>query len=274
MPKIDLKTPQEIAIAAEGGEILGRIISEILKRIRPGLNTLEINDWIEEEVIKAGAEPSFKLVPRYHWASCVGTNNEVVHSIPRKDRIIREGDLLKIDAGVLWKGFHTDASWTVIVQTANSKQPARHASQGEAGRQTANSGFLEAGKEALKRAVEAARPGNRVGHISLAIEKTIQKAGYRPVKVLTGHGIGRRLHEEPLIPCILKGSLETTELLLPGMLLAIEVIYNQGKAEVVMEDDGWTISTKDGKMSGLFEETIAVGENGPLTLTRVGGFLC
>lgn len=257
MPKIDLKTPQEIAIAAEGGEILGRIIVSVLKRIRPRLNTLEINDWIEEEVIKAGAEPSFKLVPRYHWASCVGTNNEVVHSIPRKDRIIREGDLLKIDAGVFWKGFHTDASWTVIVQTANRKQ------------QKAKIRFLEAGKEALKRAIEAARPGNRIGNISLVIQQTIEKAGYRPVKVLTGHGIGHRLHEEPLIPCIFKGSLEKTETLLPGMLLAIEVIYNQGKAEVVMEDDGWTISTKDGKLSGLFEETIAVGENGPLTLTRV-----
>ena len=257
MPKIILKSPEEIAIAAEGGEILGRIISEVLKRVRPGLNTLEINDWIEEKVIKSGAEPSFKLVPRYHWASCVGTNDEVVHSIPRKDRIIREGDLLKIDAGVFWKGFHTDASWTVIVQTANSKQ------------QIAKSRFLDAGKEALEKAIEAARPGNRIGNISLVIQQTIEKAGYRPVKVLTGHGIGRRLHEEPLIPCILKGSLETTELLLPGMLLAIEVIYNQGKAEVVMEDDGWTISTKDGKMSGLFEETIAVGENGPLTLTRV-----
>lgn len=259
MPKIILKSPEEIAIAAEGGEILGRIISEVLKRIRPGLNTLEINDWIEEKIIRNEAKPSFKLVPRYHWASCVGINDEVVHSIPRKDRIIREGDLLKIDAGVFWKGFHTDASWTVLVGKSKIIPPS-------AGQK---SKFLEAGKEALKRAIKEAKPGNRVGHISLAIEKTIQKAGYRPVKVLTGHGIGRRLHEEPLIPCILKGSLETTELLLPGMLLAIEVIYNQGKAEVVMEDDGWTISTKDGKMSGLFEETIAVGENGPLTLTRV-----
>jgi len=94
------------------------------------------------------------------------------------------------------------------------------------------------------------------------------------VEVLTGHGIGRKLHEEPFIPGVLKGDIGKTELIRPGMLLAIEVIYNQGKPEVVMEDDGWTISTKDGKMSGLFEETVAVGENGPLTLTRVGDFLC
>ncbi len=257
MPKINLKTPSEIAIAAEGGEILGRIISEVLKRIRPGLKTLEINDWIEEKIIRNKAKPSFKLVPGYHWAACVGVNNEVVHSIPRKDRIIREGDLLKIDAGVLWKGFHTDASWTT--QVGNSIPPTAGP----------NFKFLEAGKEALEKAIEAARPGNRIGNISLVIQQTIEKAGFTPVKVLTGHGIGRRLHEEPLIPCVLKGSLEKTELLLPGMLLAIEVIYNQGKAEVVMEDDGWTISTKDGRMSGLFEETIAVGESGPLTLTRV-----
>ncbi len=255
MPKVNLKTPEEIALAAEGGEILGRIIVSVLKRIRPGLNTLEINDWIEEKIIQNKAKPSFKFVPGYHWAACIGVNNEVVHSIPRKDRIIKEGDLLKIDAGVLWKGFHTDASWTVLVGNSKIKNQ--------------KSKFLEVGKEALKRAIEAARPGNRIGNISLVIQQTIEKAGYRPVKVLTGHGIGHRLHEEPLIPCVLKGSLEKTETLLPGMLLAIEVIYNQGKAEVVMEDDGWTISTKDGKMSGLFEETIAVGENGPLTLTRV-----
>ena len=261
MAKINLKTPQEIAIAAESGEILGRIMVEVFKKIKPGLNTLEINDWIEEKIIKNKAKPSFKNVPGYHWATCTGVNDEVVHSIPRKDRIIREGDLLKIDAGVYWKGFHSDASWTTIV-VGNRKLDIR------------NLKFLEAGKEALKKAIEAAKPGNRIGHISLAIQQTIQKAGYSPVKELTGHGIGRKLHEEPFIPGILRGNIEKTELIRPGMLLAVEVIYNQGKAEVVMENDGWTISTKDGKMSGLFEETIAVDENGPLTLTRVGDFLC
>ncbi len=193
MPKVNLKTPEEIALAAEGGEILGRIIVSVLKRIRPGLNTLEINDWIEEKIIQNKAKPSFKFVPGYHWAACIGVNNEVVHSIPRKDRIIKEGDLLKIDAGVLWKGFHTDASWTVLVGNSKIKNQ--------------KSKFLEVGKEALKRAIEAARPGNRIGNISLVIQQTIEKAGYRPVKVLTGHGIGHRLHEEPLIPCVLKGSL-------------------------------------------------------------------
>jgi len=260
MAKINLKTPQEIAIAAESGEILGRIMGEVFKKIKPRLNTLEINDWIEEKIIRNKAKPSFKLVPGYHWAACVGVNNEVVHSIPRKDKIIKEGDLLKIDAGVYWRGFHSDASWTTIV--GNQKLDIR------------NLKFLEAGKEALKKAIEAAKPGNRVGHISQAIQQTIQKAGYSPVEVLTGHGIGRKLHEEPFIPGVLKGDIGKTELIRPGMLLAIEVIYNQGKPEVVMEDDGWTISTKDGKMSGLFEETVAVGENGPLTLTRAGDFLC
>jgi methionyl aminopeptidase len=260
MVKINLKTSQEVALAAESGKILGRIMGEVFKKIKPGLNTLEINDWIEEKIIRSKAKASFKLVPGYHWAACIGVNDEVVHSIPRKDKIIKKGDLLKIDAGVYWKGFHSDASWTVLV--------------GDSKFDIENSKFLEAGKMALKKAIQQARPGNRIGHISQAIQQTIEKAGYSPVKVLTGHGIGRKLHEEPFIPGVLKGKIEKTEPILPGMLLAVEVIYNQGKAEVIMENDGWTISTKDGKMSGLFEETIAVGENGPLTLTRVGDFLC
>lgn len=270
MPKISLKSPQEIAIIAEGGEKLTKIMRRTLGKVKPGLSTFEIDKWIEKDILDCGAKPSFKKVPGYHWASCVGLNQEVVHSIPKKEKIISEGDLLKIDAGLLWRGFHSDASWTTIV-TANGPARLRLRANSLAGGQqpTVNTRFLEAGEKALKRAIEAVKPGNRIGHISLAIQQEIEKAGFTPVRVLTGHGIGRELHEEPLVPCMLKASLAKTELLLPGMVLAIEVIYNQGTAGVIMEDDGWTISTKDGKMSGLFEETIAVCENGPLTLTRV-----
>lgn len=257
MPESKIKSPAEVADMAEGGAKLAEIIRKVLDKVELGVSTFEIDSWIEGWIIGAGGLPSFKRVPRYHWASCIGLNDEVVHSIPRRDRIVKEGDLLKIDTGVYWKGLHTDASWTTIVPTANSNQ------------QSAMSGFLEAGKEALKRAIEAAKPGNRIGHISLAIQKTVEKFGFTPVRVLTGHGIGRSLHEEPMIPCFLNGRVEKTEELLPGMTLAIEVIYNQGGADVVMEEDNWTISTRDGRMSGLFEETIAVGENGPLVLTDI-----
>ncbi len=258
MPKISLKSPQEIKIMAEGGERLGEILAEVLEKVKPGLSTLEIDGWIEDRIVSFGGRPSFKLVPRYHWASCVGINEEVVHSIPRKNKIVKEKDLLKIDLGMLWQGFNTDLSWTIEVGGSQSEREKAR--------------FLAAGKRALAKAIEAAKPGNRVGHISQAIQEVIQGSGYQPVEILTGHGIGRKLHEEPMIPGILKTSLFDTPKLVPGMSLAIEVIYAQGSGEVVLEEDGWTISTKDGKMSGLFEKTIAVTGRGPLILTPVPVF--
>ena len=261
MPKITLKTDQEIKIMADGGKKLGEILDEVLAKVGPGLNTLAIDSWIEDGIVKAGGKPAFKLVPHYHWASCVGINEEVVHSIPKKNKIIKEGDLLKVDLGMLWQGLNTDLSWTIPV--------------GEITVYKEQSKFLKAGEKALSEAIKAAQPGNRVGQISRAIQTVIEGAGFQPVEVLTGHGIGRKLHEEPLIPGVVRGPISKTPLLKPGMTLAIEVIYGQGSGEVVLETDGWTISTKDGKISGLFEKTIAVTKSGPLVLTPVrGSFVC
>ena len=257
MPKISLKTPQEIAVMAEGGKKLAEILEEVLEKVEPGLSTGEIDSWIEDGIISVGGEPSFKTVPHYHWSSCVGLNEEVVHSIPKKDKILKEGDLLKIDLGMLWQGFHSDLSWTIECQKT------------EDGRQKTE--FLEVGKRALEEAIKVAVPGNRVGHISQKIQEVIEGAGYQPVKILTGHGIGRQLHEEPLIPGILQEELVKTPKLVPGMTLAIEVIYDSGSGEVVLENDGWTVSTRDGKIAGLFEKTIAITGSGPLILTPLGG---
>jgi methionyl aminopeptidase len=254
--RISLKSPAEIQVMAKGGAILGQILAEVLEKIEPGLSTLEIDTWIDERITNAGGIAAFKLVPRYHWASCVGLNDEVVHSIPKKEKLIKEGDLLKIDLGMLWQGLNTDLSWTMPVgRMVADKEQSR---------------FLEAGEKALGEAIKAAQPGNRIGHLSQAIQSVIEGAGFQPVEVLTGHGIGRKLHEEPLIPGVLKVPLEETALLKPGMTLAIEVIYSQGSGEVVLANDGWTISTKDAKIAGLFEKTIAVTESGPLVLTRFG----
>lgn len=249
MPKISLKTPEEIKIMAEGGKRLGQILDTVLEKVEPGLSTLEIDTRIDKLIAQGGGTPSFKLVPHYHWASCIGLNEEVVHSIPQSDNIIKRGDLLKIDLGMFFKGFHTDLSWTVEVQSAKKLK------------------FLRAGEKALAKAITMAIPGNRIGHISQAIETVIGEAGYFPVEVLTGHGIGRQLHEEPLIPGVFRKKMEDTPLLVPGMCLAIEVIYSADTGEVVLEEDNWTISTKDGKIAGLFEKTIAVTKNKPLILT-------
>lgn len=256
MAKISIKTPQEIAIMAEGGGALAQILTEVLSKIEPGVSTGEIDAWIDKGIADFGGKAAFKEVPNYHWASCVGLNDEVVHSIPRKDRRLKNGDLLKIDLGMLWQGFNTDLSWTVIV--GGEKEEAKEK-------------FLAAGKKALSEAIKVARAGNRVGDISETIQTTIENAGYFPVRVLTGHGIGRQLHEDPLIPGILTGKKEKTPQLLPGMTLAIEVIYSLGTGEVVLASDGWTILTKDGKISGLFEKTIAITENEPLVLTPLSG---
>lgn len=268
MPDGYIKTSEEIKIMAEGGKLLGRILKDALRKAEPGLSTLEIDGWIDKGIASAGGAPSFKLVPRYLWASCTGLNDEIVHSIPKKDRIIKEGDLLKIDLGMLWKGFHTDLAWTVVVGNKAKKQPAST----QRGEQSNKERFLEAGQKALEEAKKVAKAGNRVGHISQKIQEIIETAGYHPVEVLTGHGIGRRLHEDPLIPGVLKGSLEKTPILREGMTIAIEIIYNQGRGEAVLGNDGWTVSSKDGKISGLFENTIAVTDREPLILA--GGFLC
>lgn len=238
---------------AEGGKILGKVVDRTFEKVEPGISTLEINRQIEEAISNFGAKPSFKMVPGYSFASCVGLNSEVVHSIPRKDKVIKEGDLLKIDTGVFWKGFHTDLSWSVRL--------------GKRKGQFVKDEFLSVGEKALQKAVETAKIGNFVGSISAKIEGVVERSGCHPVKVLTGHGIGRALHEEPFIPCFLKGRVEDTPNLLPGMTLAIEVIYAQGSPEVVLESDDWTISTRDGKISGLFELTVAVTVNEPLILT-------
>lgn len=262
MPKISIKSPEEISIMAEGGKILGTILTEVLDKIETGLSTFEIDCWIDNKIVQAGGEPSFKLVPRYHWASCIGLNDEVVHGIPSKDKILKEEDLLKIDLGMLWKGFHTDLSWTILVESKEIKPSIQNDEKVR---------FIASGEKALVEAIKVAKEGNRIGHISQKIQEIIESQGYHPVEILTGHGIGRKLHEEPLIPGVLCQALELTPKLVPGMALAIEVIYNQGNPEVVLENDGWTVSTKDGKMAGLFEKTIAITGSEPLVLTPIKG---
>lgn len=230
----------------EGGRRLKRVFDEVLPQIRAGVSKKEIDQKVEELILKFGGEPSFKMVPGYHWASCITVNEEVVHGIPN-EYLFKEGDMVSLDAGMYYKGFHTDRAETIKIQDTK---------------------FLEVGKFALKLAIGAARPGNRVGHISLVIQKTVEKAGFNVVRSLTGHGVGKKLHEEPQIPCFLKNKLEKTPLLKEGMTLAIEVIYCTGSPNLALSPDHWTLVTKDGKIAGLFEETIAVTGNGPLVLTR------
>lgn len=255
---IELKTGKEIERMMLGGRILAKVLLEVLSHVKPGVSELELNKLTEELILKNGAEPGFKKVKGYHHAICVSTNDVVVHGVPTNYRF-KEGDVVGFDCGVYYKGFYTDMARTLRVRSQNLKGKSQ---------KDKIDVFLETGKRALEEAIKAARVGNRIGHISKTIQEIIEGAGYSVVRSLVGHGVGRRLHEEPEVPGFLNLKIEETPLLKEGLTIAIEIIYNMGKSEVVHgEDDNWTIKTRDGSVSSTFEKTIAITKKGPLTLT-------
>ncbi|MCL5113668.1 MAG: type I methionyl aminopeptidase [Patescibacteria group bacterium] len=258
---IDIKTPEEIKTMREGGRILSLVLFKLLQNIKPGVSELEIDRLAEELILKNGAKPGFKKVKGYKNSICVSTNGVVVHGVPTSYKF-REGDIVGIDCGVFYKGFHTDMAETILVG-AEVAPPLR----GSPRRETAK--FLETGKRALNEAIKMAKVGNRVGHISKTIQSIVEGEGYSVVRSLVGHGVGKKLHEEPEVPGFLVGPIEKTPKLRPGMTIAIEAIYNMGKSDVAYANkDGWTIKTADGSVSGLFERTIVIAKEGPVILTN------
>jgi methionyl aminopeptidase len=254
MDKLSIKTEEEIRMMAEGGKKIAEIRDQISELVKPGITTGELDRKADELIEKAGGQASFKMVPGYRWATCINLNDVVVHGIPG-DQVIKRGDKVGIDVGMFYKGFHTDTATTVKVKSKSEKDIEIE-------------NFLETGRKALNKAIEQAKPGKRVMDISRAIQETVEEAGYSVVTALTGHGVGRNLHEEPPIPCFVLGNYEHSPQLVIGTVLAIEVMYNAGKSEVAYKnDDGWTIVTADGKISGLFEHTVAVTKSGPVILT-------
>lgn len=242
-------SPQLQAMRA-GGKKLSRIRDELLVAIKPGISLSQLDILAETLITQTGGQPAFKQVPGYHWTTCINVNAGVVHGIP-DSYILRQGDIVSLDIGLYYQGFYTDTSVSIGVGQI-SPEAVR---------------FLQAGRVALKTAINTAKPGYHVGHISQALETSLRKYGYQPITTLTGHGIGRQLHQFPPIPGFLTGDITTTPKLEPGMTLAIEAIYTQGNPEVITEADGWTITTRDGKLAGLFEETVAVTPSHPLVLT-------
>lgn len=252
MSKIKIKKPHEVAIMAEGGKKLAQVKARLKEKIKVGANAQQIDDLAEKLILESGGKPSFKMVPKYYWTTCVNVNEGIVHGIPKKQIVFKKGDVVSVDLGVFYKGFHTDTSFTVGLQVD---------------RKTAK--FLETGKQALKEAIGETEVGNRVYDISKAIEQRIKKGGYSPVRALVGHGVGRQLHEEPQVPCFTYGKSSESPKLEEGMVIAIEVMYAKGGGDVSLEDDGWTISASDGTITALFEETIAVTKSGPKVLTEL-----
>jgi methionyl aminopeptidase len=250
---INIKTEKEIEIMKTGGKILSDVMWELVKNVKPGVSELEIDALAEKLIREKGGEPGFKRVDGYQYSVCMSTNDVVVHGIPTDYRF-KEGDIVGIDCGVYYQGFHTDMSET-----------------GRVGKEIKNDSideFLFVGRDALKKGIEQAIVGNRIGHISKVIQDSVEGKGYSIVRSLVGHGVGHELHEEPEVPGYLADPIEKTPVLKEGMVIAIEIIYNMGDSELVYANkDGWTLKTKDGTLSGLFERTVAITRNGPLVLT-------
>lgn len=249
--KIPIKTPEEMKMMQEGGKKLARIKKGLRKIVAQGKSAAQVEEAAIKLINEAKAEASFKKVPGYHWATCINVNSGLVHGIPKKEVIFKKGDVVSVDTGIFYKGFHTDTSFSVGIAPSNETER-----------------FLKAGQEALAKAVNEATEGNRVYDISYAIDSVIRSYGYTPVRALVGHGVGRDLHEPPQIPCFVQGEREDSPAIKTGMVFAIEVMYAMGDSEVVLSEDGWTISMADGKISALFEETVGVTSHGPLVLTE------
>ena len=247
---IKLKTKEELEIMAEGGAKLARVKDGLKDAVKAGVNAAEIEDLANKLIKKEGAEASFKRVKDYYWATCINVNAGIVHGIPHKSIIFKEGDVVSVDVGVFYKGFHTDTSFTVGLGVSNEMDK-----------------FLRVGEETLNKAIKEAVTGNAVSDISRVIEASIEGAGYNVVRSLVGHGVGRDLHEAPSIPCFVDSSKKSC-VLREGMVIAIEVMYTQGSPELQIEEDNWTISTRDGKISALYEETVALIGKGNRVLTR------
>jgi methionyl aminopeptidase len=248
--RIKIKTADEIKIMQEGGRILADVKARLESEVKEGVNAEYIDKLAEDLILKLGAKPSFKMVKGYYWTTCVNLNEGVVHGIPKKEVVFRKGDIVSVDVGVFFRGFHTDTSFSKGIEMDANKLS-----------------FLKVGKYALNKAINEAKVGNYVYDISYAIESSLTENNLNPIKGLVGHGVGRELHEDPQIPCLVYQKRNETEVFLEGNVIAIEVMYTTGSGDIMLMDDGWTISTKDGKISALFEDTICITNNGPLILT-------
>lgn len=246
MPKIYSK--KEIQILKEGGKKLAQIVGVLVKNIKEGHTSAKIDELAYKLMAEAGGRPSFLNHDGFPASTCISINEEVVHSAPSNRKFIN-GDIVGIDAGLFYKGLHTDMAVTIPVGKIDNKTRF----------------FVNTAKEALAHAIKLARPGNTTGHLGEIIQKFVEKRGFSVVRELSGHGVGLELHEEPSIPNF--GRKGEGEELKPGMVIAIEPIINMGGREVETAIDGWKVITKDSSLSAHFEHTIVITEKGSQILT-------
>ena len=249
---VTIKSAREIELMREAGRILAKVHEELGKAIQPGMSTLDI-DRLGEKLIRGfGCVPSFKNYNGYPASICVSVNNAVVHGIPNKHHIIQEGDIVSLDAGVIYKGYHSDAARTHAIGEVSEEARL----------------LIERTRQSFFEGIKYAKAGNHLHQISNAIGAYCEKFGYGVVRDLVGHGVGCELHEDPQIPNFIQKSRGIR--LRPGMTLAIEPMVNAGRYDVEWTDDDWTVITEDGSLSAHYENTILITDGEPeiLTLTE------
>ncbi len=251
MPII-LKKPEQVLLMKEAGRIAGEALLVARDAIRPGISTKELDTLIRTYIEKCGAKPSFLGYGGFPGSACISVNDQVIHGIPSKKVILKEGDLVKVDVGANYRGYHGDSAKTFAV--GNVTENARQ--------------LMEVTKQSFYRGLDFVKVGNRVGDIGSAISAYAESFGYGIVRKYVGHGVGTHLHEEPDVPNF--GTPGRGCRLYPGMTIAIEPMVNEGTAEVKELADGWTVTTLDGKLSAHYEHTVAITEGGPILLTDVG----
>lgn len=249
---VTIKTAREIELMKEAGRLLEKVHNELAEFIRPGISTLDIDRFGEKLIRSLGCTPNFLNYNGYPASICVSVNDEVVHGIPKKDRILQEGDIVSLDAGLIYKGYHSDAARTHAVGRISPEAQQ----------------LIDVTRQSFFEGIKYAKAGNHLHDISAAIGNYAQQFGYGVVRDLVGHGIGTHLHEDPQIPNFPQKRRGIR--LVPGMTLAIEPMINQGRADVEWLNDDWTVVTQDGSLSAHYENTVLITEGEPeiFTLTR------
>jgi methionyl aminopeptidase len=245
------KSPAELEKMRQSGRVLRQVLDEVSTMVRPGITTMDLERVAEKRIKELGAKPAFKGYHDYPCVLCTSVNDEIIHGIPSEKRVLKAGDLVSIDCGVVLDGYYSDAAVTVPV--GNTLQPELKK-------------LLEVTEASLYRAIEQMRVGNTVGDVGAAVQELVEANGFSVVREFVGHGIGTHMHEEPQVPNY--GSRGYGARLEEGMVLAIEPMVTAGRPDTRVLDDNWTAVTKDGSYSAHFEHCVAVTRNGPMILTQ------
>ncbi|HHV71425.1 MAG TPA: type I methionyl aminopeptidase [Clostridia bacterium] len=247
--KIRLKTDREIKLMREVNREVGKLLQELAKLVRPGITTKDLDEFAEEYIRKLGAIPTFKEMAKFPGCICTSVNNQVVHGIPSPTQVLKEGDIVSIDAGMQLNGYCGDSTITVGVGEISEEKKR----------------LLEVTKQALALGIEQCVVGNRIGDIGYAMQTYVESQGYSIVREFIGHGIGKFMHEPPEVPSF--GKKGTGLELKRGLVIAVEPIVNMGDYKVNILRDGWTVVTADGSLSAQFEHTVAITNEGPQILS-------